>query len=126
MKKLIASFGVIFSLMLAVSGCSSNSPVSYESVADLKTAFESAGGSCLEWVQTNQVEAALESGTCNSSTVLSVYVDAESAETAATNLVQLINSFGMEPNVIYGANWVVNSDQVDIVSGVLNGKKVIN
>lgn len=120
MKISYKSLAVMTVSVLVLSGCSSG-PRTYSSVDDLRQAFENAGGSCLEWEQTDQVAAALESGTCNSNTVLSIYESPEAAEDSARGLAEMIAGYGLTPSITFGGNWVVNSDDATLVTESLGG-----
>jgi hypothetical protein len=123
MKRLLfAAFVVVVPLGL-VAGCASG-PTTYSLVSDLRDAYESAGFDCPEWDQSNQVTAASESGTCDSSTVLMVFDDEASATSQAKSLASLVRSFGSTPSIAYGANWVVNTDQAEIVAKELHGSLI--
>lgn len=112
--------GIFIALVLAAS-CTESGPRTFSSVQDLRNAFVELGGSCPTWIQSNLVEAAEESGDCNSSTVLSTYKDAESAREAAENLADLIRSIDLEPSIAYGGNWVINSNQAPEIGPKLGG-----
>jgi hypothetical protein len=113
-------FALLAASALFLSGCSTG-PRTFASVNELRVAFVNAGGSCLEWDQTDQVAAALESGTCNSNTVLSIYDSAEAAEESARGLADMIAGYGLTPSITFGGNWVVNSDDATLVSESLGG-----
>lgn len=83
------------------------------SVADLQTAFVAAGGTCegdLEDI--NNVGNALGSGVCpDSGTVLTIYVDHDSAKDAVSTLMKLVDRLGS--TMILGENWAINPSGAD-------------
>lgn len=83
----------------------------YSSVVELKDAYVDAGGPCTDWQQTDVVSAALESGECDSATVLSIYVDRAEAKDAAEAVTSLFAGMDDPVSVLVGPNWIVNNDE---------------
>lgn len=104
-------------ILLALTGCSAPaSPAStkteaakpkatYSTVAELKKAFENAGGDCSAWEQTDAVKVAAQSGDCTRQTVLSVYVSATSRD----QVVTFAKTSGVAAHLLVGENWIINT-----------------
>ena len=121
MNRIIAALVIAGLAAATLSGCAANTNKTYSSVSQLRDDFEKAGGVCSDWYQSDQVTAALESGECGSSTVLSIYTDQEGARASAENLAAILREYGMPVSVLYGKNWVINSKQVLSLSESMTG-----
>jgi hypothetical protein len=124
LKRSKVVFATIAISLSVLTGCSQAEQKStYDSVDELRVAFENAGGNCSEWVQDNAVERALQSGNCSSSNVLSIYANQEDANEAAKNIEKLLTEFGLTPHLLVGENWIVNDPDVaeyqDDLGGIL-------
>lgn len=108
-----ASFGILIAISITACGSSDTGDKTYESVEALKDAFVKAGGSCDSWNQDDQIDLALESGSCGSNTRLSIYESHLKAleSVKATNLTVggMIGYDALNDSLV-GANWVINSD----------------
>ncbi len=119
---------LVFSIALTVSlaGCSSARPSdggNFGSVAELKAAYESAGGECSDWTQGNKVTAAAESGECDSDTVLSTYASDGDKQTAVANLKSLSDLIG-GVTFLVGGNWIINDSDAANLQKKLGGTVV--
>lgn len=123
MKINIALLAGVSALSLMLSGCSAGGAKSYSSIDDLVTGYESSGLIC-NWTQTDQVTDALESGTCNSESVLMLFNDSAEATTLAESLADTMRGFGMDPTILVGPNWVINDTEVESLQPVLGGKLI--
>lgn len=126
MKKTVA--GLL--LILALTGCSStvaaSTPTptpeeSYSTVAELRDAFEDAGGDCSEFEQTNNITLSAQSADCNSTTVISVYTSESNRDQVVSNVQDLM---GDKPlHLLVGKNWIINVEDpeayVDGLGGVV-------
>jgi hypothetical protein len=123
MKQKISS--VLATLVLAFSlvGCgqSGGGVTAFDDISQLKEAFEKAGGSCLDWNQSNNVSSALQSADCNSETVLMLFSSTEEAKEQAEELRNMYLGFGLSPNLLLGENWLINSKQVNSVHSAMGG-----
>jgi hypothetical protein len=118
-KVVFASIAISLSVL---TGCSQAEQKStYDSVDELRVAFEKAGGNCSEWDQNNAVEGALESGNCSSSNVLSIYSTQEEAIEVAENIERISLEFGLTPHLLVGENWLVNDPDVALYQDELGG-----
>lgn len=95
--------------------------VAYNTIDELRDAFVEAGGSCPSWEQTNEVVAALQSGNCSLSTVLSLYGSTDAASSAALALKNLLLGYELEINLLLGPNWIVNSPEVELIRSEMGG-----
>jgi hypothetical protein len=95
--------------------------IAFDDISQLKEAFEKAGGSCLEWNQSNNVSSALQSADCNSETVLMLFASPEGAKERAEELRAMYIGFDLEPNLLLGENWLINSKQVNPVHPAMGG-----
>lgn len=109
-----ACLGILIATSLSGCGGSDSDDETFESVEALKDAYVKAGGSCDSWSQDDQIETALESGSCDDDTRLSIY----STHLRALESVRITNSsvgdmIGYENlnDSLVGSNWVINSDE---------------
>ena len=93
----------------------------FDDISQLKEVFEKAGGSCLEWNQSNNVSSALQSADCNSETVLMLFSSPEAAKERAEELRNSYLGFGLAPNLLLGENWLINSKQASSVHPAMGG-----
>ena len=93
----------------------------YDTIDELRDAFVAAGGSCPSWEQTNEVVAALQSGNCSRTTVLSLYGSTDAASSAALALKNLLLGYELEINLLLGPNWIVNSPEVELIHSEMGG-----
>jgi hypothetical protein len=127
MRKLtVALMSLALSVSLSGCGNANGQAQAYGDIEELKLAFEDAGGLCLEWNQDNQVSGALQSGTCNSSTVLMFFGSPEDAKDRALDLKTSLKSFGLTPSLLLGENWLINSPDVQIVEPQLGGLLIVD
>ena len=123
MKRKIGSVFAKLVLALTLVGCgqSGGGVSAFDDISQLKEAFEKAGGSCLQWNQSNKVTSALQSGDCNSETVLMLFGSSEEAKERAEEIRAMYIGFGTEPNLLLGENWLINSKQVNSVHPAMGG-----
>jgi hypothetical protein len=122
LKRSKVVFATIAISLSVLTGCSqAEQKSSYNSIDELKVAFENAGGDCSEWVQDNAVERALQSGNCSSSNVLSIYGTSEEASDSAKHIKELLSEFGLTPHLLLGENWLVNDPDVALYQDDLGG-----
>jgi hypothetical protein len=120
MKTLALVTNVVL-IAISLSGCGAQSTRSYADIDQLLDAFNKAGGNCSDWVQDNRVSAALQSGTCDSNTVLMLFGSKEEATERALEIKNTMKSFDLVPNLLLGENWLINSEQVDSIAPKLSG-----
>lgn len=123
MKKTLAIISISTALITALSGCT-QPPASggkFSSIDELKTAYIKAGGSCPSWKQSNVITSALQSGDCDSSSVLSLYGSADAATSSAMITKNGMVKMGMSPHLLVGENWVINSPQVESLQTKMGG-----
>ncbi|WP_309617705.1 hypothetical protein [Salinibacterium sp.] len=131
--KLTLTLILVSSSALLLAGCAAATPetvtpetitpaegLTYGSVEDLREAFESAGGECDGWVQSNQVKAAAESGACGTKAVLSTFASESDRDDSASTLKMLMADVG-GVELLVGANWIINSDGVSELQETLGG-----
>jgi hypothetical protein len=121
MNRIISALLIAGFSAAVLTGCAASTNKTYSSVSDLKADFVLAGGDCEDWIQSDQVTAALESGECGSTTVLSIYSDQAAARESAENLASILRDYGMPISVLYGKNWVINSKQASSLSERITG-----
>lgn len=128
MKKKLGIATLTFGLAFSLVGCGQlgGDGGAFDDIGQLKQAFEKAGGSCLQWNESNNVTSALQSGDCNSETVLMLFGSSEEALERAEDLRDMSLSFGFEPNLLVGENWLINSNQVESVQPAMGGTLMIN
>lgn len=99
---------------------------SYATVDELRADFESAGGKCGEWDQTNAVTLAAQSGDCSRSTVLSIYSSEGDRDEVVSNLKGIVDELGGEVHLLVGPNWIINTTDpesyVEALGGVVVAK----
>lgn len=110
MKK--TAVALVFLAFLA-TGCTQGHsyPDTYRSVEELRDAFVEAGGDCPEWDQTNAVTASSESGTCSTTTVLSIYSSTSDRDVVVDNIRAMAEVIG-GANLLVGENWIINDPNV--------------
>jgi hypothetical protein len=94
---------------------------SYPSLNALKTAFVKSGGQCWEWSRNQQFFAEFVTADCDQKTVLIHYLKKTNTLTEALKMAKTYRSMGFKVNLLVGPNWIVNSDQVVLVSKKLGG-----
>ncbi|RXW32874.1 hypothetical protein C1706_03030 [Propioniciclava flava] len=82
--------------------------MSFDSVVALKDAAVRTGFYCERWRQTDQVQLAVQSGTCSERDVFSIYLS--SADVSAA--VQALKRLPVEVHLLVGPNWIINSRYV--------------
>jgi hypothetical protein len=128
MKKFLVSVSVVLSGVFLLTSCApTEEPIQgFSDIDDLRLAFEEAGGSCSSWVQDNAVTGALQSGNCDSETVLMFFGSKEDASDRALDLKKTTKDFGFTPHLLLGENWLINSPQVDLVEPELGGVLIVD
>ena len=94
---------------------------SYSSLIALKTAFVKNGGQCWEWSRNQQFFAEFVTADCDQKTVLIHYLKKANTLTEALKMAKTYRSMGFKVNLLVGPNWIINSDQVVLVSKKLGG-----
>jgi hypothetical protein len=105
-------------LVLALSGCTSEPQARYDTVVDLRDAYVAAGGACPEWVEGNHITKAAQSGDCDSSTVLSIYLNESGRDSVIADMKSL--SLG-DMHLLVGENWVINTKDPEAYLDSLGG-----
>jgi len=95
----------------------------FASVTALRDAYVAAGGVCTGWVQDNEVDAAAESGNCDTG-VLMTFLSPSSAQEQATTLKQLHEDSGIPGQFAVGGNWILNTDDSAAVATAMGGTVV--
>lgn len=128
MKKLIL---ILFVILL--SGCSnSNQSVEsldnklnrFESLEELKEAFVEAGGQCWGWrlgTHPDELQDTIGKGDCDSKTVLIVFKDYIDVKQQALDHRRHNVNLGFKTSLLFGDNWFINSDQVEVVYPKMSG-----
>lgn len=97
----------------------------FSSLADLKQAFVDAGGQCWGWKEDLSVPLEefgwIGKGECDSKTILILYEDGVSVEEDALNTRKHNEFIGFKTSLLFGENWKINSDQVEIVYPKMGG-----
>jgi|LakMenE18May11ns_1017448.scaffolds.fasta_scaffold9254002_2 hypothetical protein len=131
MKK--TQFLLILVSLLVLTGCSSYNQSNerlgdknsrFESLEELKEAFVEAGGQCWGWklaTHPDELENLIGKGDCDSKTVLIVYDDYIDVEQEAINSRRHNESLGFKTSYLFGGNWFINSDQVEVVYPKMGG-----
>ena len=96
-------------------------PARYRSVTDLRDALISTGYDCPDWQRTDRVKLALQSGSCSSADVLSIYTGPEAVQ-AAVQQLKSISPDGV--HLAVGENWIINTKQAEGVAAALGGVHV--
>ncbi len=125
MRKLTVAV-MSLALSVSLSGCGNANGQAYGDIEELKSAYEAAGGLCPEWNQNNQVIGALQSGDCDSSTVLMFFGSPEDAKDRALDLKNSSKSYGLTPSLLLGENWLINSKYVELVEPKLGGLLIVD
>jgi hypothetical protein len=131
MKK--TQFLLILVSLLVLTGCSgynqSNERLGdknsrFESLEELKEACVEAGGQCWGWklaTHPDELENLIGKGDCDSKTVLIVYDDYIDVEQEAINSRRHNEGLGFKTSYLFGGNWFINSDQVEVVYPKMGG-----
>lgn len=97
--------------ILTFAACTPAPPTKYDDVTALREAFMKAGGTCNDWEQTNRVNGAAQSGTCDISSVLSVYLSREATEKrVADTHASWVGS--LSGDWLVGDNWIIATNDV--------------
>jgi hypothetical protein len=94
---------------------------SYPSIIALKSAFVKSGGQCWEWSRNAQMFPEFINADCDEKTVLIYYLRKTNTMTEALRMAKSYRSLGFKINLLVGPNWIINSDQVVLVSKKLGG-----
>ena len=125
----------VAALGLSLVGCSANSQSStadnnervtkYGTIEELRDAFVHAGGQCWEWKKSEAAELAQmrlkAHADCDKMTVLILYENAEETRAGALSLAKLERDMGFKLHILFGENWMINSDQINLVRKVMGG-----
>jgi hypothetical protein len=95
------------------------------SVTELRDALIDAGYVCSSWDQSNVVDLAAESGSCDDASVLSTYAteaDLQAQLDSSREMDKLFeeNDVELTPNLV-GPNWIVNAPDADKYADALGG-----
>jgi hypothetical protein len=98
------------------------------SVTEVRDALVDAGYVCSNWDQSNVVDLAAESGSCDDDSVLSTYASAGDLQAqldSNRDMDKLFEENGVEltPNLV-GPNWIVNAPGADKYADALGGTVV--
>ncbi len=119
--------------LLVLTGCSGSNQSKerlgeknsrFESLEELKETFVEAGGQCWGWRLATHPDELIDTigkGDCDSKTVLIVYKDYIDVEQNAINFRRHNESLGFKTSVLFGGNWFINSDQVEVVYPKMGG-----
>ena len=94
---------------------------SYSSLIALKTAFVKSGGQCWEWSRNKQMFDDFINADCDQKTVLIFYLKKTNTMAEALRMAKTYRSLEFKVNLLVGPNWIINSDQVNLVSKKLGG-----
>ena len=123
----------LFVVLLALTGCTSTDesspsanekPIRFETLEELKEAFVEAGGQCWGWrlaTHPDELVDTVGKGDCDSKTVLIVYKDYVDVEQSSLDARRHFESLGYKTSFLFGDNWFINSDQVEIVYPKMGG-----
>lgn len=82
-----------------------------------------AGRSCPDWNQSNSVKIAAQSGVCDGSTVLSVYLSRDAVERRVEETKgSIFGAAGSE--WLVGDNWIINAKDLPPIQEKLGGQIV--
>jgi hypothetical protein len=97
----------------------------YDSIFSLKTAFLKAGGQCWEWKLDSYVGKYIGdeviAADCDNKTRIIFYRKNANVLKDALRNAELSRSIGYKVNILVGPNWMINSDQVNLVYRKLGG-----
>ena len=120
-------FFVLFVAALFILGFTSDASgqtkkaQSYSSIVALKTAFVKSGGQCWEWSRNAQIFPEFINADCDQKTVLIYYLKKTNTMAEALRMAKTYRSLNFKINLLVGPNWIINSDQVVLVSKKLGG-----
>ena len=117
---------------LFLTGCTTSNNAAIEkpkenrfsSLAELKQAFIDAGGQCWDWVESaipKEIPSEAGHGECDSEGVLILYKDGVNSRDQAIAFRSFLVSLKFKVHVLFGDNWMINSDQVEIVYPKMGG-----
>jgi hypothetical protein len=95
----------------------------FSSLTDLKQAFVDAGGQCWGWelVNVNDFKNKIGQGECDSKTVLILYKDNVNTLDEAVRFRSFLLDLKFKVNLLFGDNWMINTDQVEIAYPKMGG-----
>lgn len=105
-------------ILISLAACSSAATKEYTTVAALRDAAVAGGYACPSWTQDNKVAMALESGSCSTADVFSVYPSKAAVDQQLT-LHRQINTGMM--SLLVGPNWIVNTKNPEGLQKALGG-----
>lgn len=108
-------------ILISLAACSSAAAKEYESVTALRDAAVAGGYACPSWAQENKVAMALESGSCSTADVFSVYPSKAAVDQQLTLHRQM--GTGMI-SLLVGPNWIVNTKNPEGLQKTLGGAVV--
>lgn len=125
-------FVILLISVLFLTGCTTNNSATTEkpmenkfsSLAELKQAFIDAGGQCWDWVESaipKEITSETGHGECDSEGVLILYKDGVNSREEAIAFRSFLISLKFKVNLLFGDNWMINSDQVEIVYPKMGG-----
>lgn len=93
----------------------------YSSISALKSDFVKTGGQCWEWKRNPKMFEDQITADCDKKTVLIYFLKEVNTLNRALSMATTYRSLGFPVNLLVGPNWIINSDQVKIVSKKLGG-----
>ena len=95
---------------------------SYATLADLRAAYEGAGGECEEWFE-HEVDGALEAGDCDGDTTMQIFPDEASRDAIVENVLSGTADIGGAV-LLVGPNWILNDQDAEALQADLGGELV--
>lgn len=92
----------------------------FTTVVALKDALAEAGYVCPNWVQSDNVVKALQSGSCTDDDILSIYLDSAAVQAS----IEALKGSGEAVSLTVGENWIVNTPKAEAVSQLIGGTVV--
>lgn len=90
-------------------------------IEQLRDAFIDAGGVC-NWAQDDGVVDSTASGTCSSTTVLSIYTTTEKRDAVVDRVTSLNGMIDQASTLLVGENWIINSPEAESMQETLGGE----
>lgn len=118
-RKVSAALAV--ATLISLAACSSTATKEYTTVIALRDAAVAGGYACQSWIQDNKVAMALESGSCSTADVFSVYPSKAAVDQQMTLHRQM--GTGMI-SLLVGPNWIVNTKNPEGLQKTLGGEVV--
>jgi hypothetical protein len=131
----LAVLAAVVASAVLLTGCASVSApkpakaTTYQTLSQLRTAYQAAGGTCPVWIEDDDISAAAQSGGCNNGIILSTYLTAADVLKETDTLRDPDDNGGSSTQsrseLLIGPNWIVTGPSVRKLQPKLGGQLVV-